>query len=144
MPDVIDEAYVNQVLAELNRIYGDAGRMVFAAGAITDASMALVESMSTTDEQIFLVGSLDTFANQPALLRDPPGDLVLTVEEILGYSANCLFAEVMLDNSAIAVDPIEPASEFITLTSAPGNATGWLQAGSAISVNDEQPANPCV
>ena len=144
VPDVIDETYVNRVLAELNRIYGDAVRLVYEAGEVTDEAMELVSSMSADFGEIVLITELSGTPENANLLREPPGDIVQTVEQLKSVSSDCVFAVVATDNAALVLNPFALEPSFLTLSRTTENLTGWALVDSAVEVDGGEPPDSCV
>ncbi len=112
IPDVIDEAYVNRVLAALDQIDGDAVRDVVARGTITFESNARVRAIYNDPEYGQQAEGLrDLLAGDSARFKAPPGNRKTTVLRLMHANAECIFAAVKVDFSQVVVSPPSTAPD---------------------------------
>jgi hypothetical protein len=153
IPPVIDEAYVNRVLAGLDAIVGDAVRHVMRTRLLDEEVFYRLRAVSSNDDTFRLkMDGLqdDLLAGMPGY-RAEPGNKTTTVVRLLSASSTCLFAEVQRDFSAVnaagearlstewvALVPIDPARD-----TAKHNATRWMFAYDGFRADLSAPGNPC-
>lgn len=136
VPAVIDAAYVNRVLGGLDQIAGNITREVFRSRSISDQVVQQLRAIYSTDPNVQL--EIDLFQELArsgfASLRDPPGNQVTKVEELITAESRCIFARVSRDLSAVskettgpsprrywvALVPLDPARDVNGL-----NGTSW-------------------
>lgn len=135
-PADIDEAYVEAVLEEHNRVIGDALRLQLEGAdpkEIVDRYNAIyvpeVADLELTD-------ILQMTPEEMASYRSPPGDGQSDVLRVREASPSCIVAEVVQDPEALVVDPPDPFDAEIVLRRAPDghsslNPTAWLSEGLA-------------
>lgn len=139
VPDPIDAAYVERVMAELNGIYGDAARLAKKEQALGEEFKALLRAVYATDEALDV--ALDTWeaeeADGFANLADKPGDPRTRVQSLLLTRRDCIVASVDRDRSPLLkVDPGTPPEQlYVVLVPldasrdpARVNRTGWALA----------------
>lgn len=151
IPEVIDEAYVNRVLAALDQIDGDVLRRVVATGGIDAEVPKMLRAIYNEpqyEEELdairrVLTRGLDKF-------RNPPGNRRTIVARLIEVRADCVFFEGRTDSSAVLkeVDP-EPANEVEIFTLRPTedgadpagiNPTPWSIANAEIIHRGDVPA----
>lgn len=101
VPDVIDAAYVNRVLAELNRIDGDFNRLLVKTHTVEPKARALLRAIfndPALDDEMRSLETLD-YGN----FKRPPGNRRTTVTEVVTGRPTCILAKVTYDFSAVAV-----------------------------------------
>lgn len=115
---MIDEAYVNRVLAALDKVDGDATRSVVSAGQVGPQAGEILRAIYNDPQYVQeLEGLVKTDLSR---LIVPPGNLKRTVNRLVEASANCLRAEVSIDYSQVAKSPPpRPADEVNSLTLRP-------------------------
>ena len=137
-PADIDAAYVERVINEHNRIIGDALRIQLAGG---DA-MEIVDRYNAVFVRRVANGLLtSTFAlseQEIAAMQAQPGDPVSQVLSITSADAECIYAVVKTDYSAVVNEPPDPPVDALILRAdeATGrtselNTTGWISEGLA-------------
>ncbi|MFP5318088.1 MAG: hypothetical protein ACLGI2_07305 [Acidimicrobiia bacterium] len=113
---MIDEAYVNRVLAGLDAIVGDVVRMVVQTKTIPREAVDRLKAVYATDSLLDRI--LDSLSRDVAFrlptYRSEPGNKKSGVVELLSGSASCLFAKVSRDYSEVAANPT------------PGERTEWV------------------
>ena len=153
VPEVIDEAYVNRVLAGLDRVVGDIVRIVVATKTIPPEA---VERLRTVYLGDLLQLKIDLFQDDMfdyfRSYRENPGNRKVTVTELIAASPSCIFAEVRKDISAVTSDPNPDIStQWVQLvpldqTVDPNdfNPTGWGFEYEGFRRDLSQPDNQCV
>lgn len=137
VPPAIDAAYVDRVLVELNRVYGDVGRDVLSSGGLDRPKLDLLRAIY--NDPLFEL-QVEQFAtiprDDPAIYKQPIGDRTMVTEEVITARQDCVFVRVLLDVSAVAAEPPPRQPMYITLRpTQPGadparvNATGWSMSG---------------
>ncbi len=103
VPAVIDEAYVNRVLAALDQIRGEAVRRFVAVGQV-DADVGIALRSIYNDPQYVqeLEGLVKTDRSR---LKTPPGNRRTTATRVLHGQQTCILAEVSIDFSEVAQAP---------------------------------------
>lgn len=153
IPPVISVEYLNAVLSRLNRVQGDAIRIVVSTGQLpvqaTDRIRALYNDPLYTRELRVLSEELGQgFAN----VKHPPGDRVMNVLRILTSSGSCVWLQTQTDYSAATITPDNTVgSEYVALrTKQPGidpsdfNDTPWAFDESDTSASAmPPPQDPC-
>lgn len=107
-PADIDEAYVEAVLAELERINGDALRLAVSEGLsprITELIQSIYTPERAAEELDVLVQEYN--AGLPGVRR-PPGDVAATVSQLLTARRDCIALDGQLDYSAVSETATEP------------------------------------
>lgn len=139
-PDDIDEAYVERVINEHNRIIGDALRIELAGGDAKE----IVDRYNAVFVPEVANGLLTSFfqltPEEMSVVREPPGDPISTVKELRAVGPDCVFAITELDVAPVRRAPPPPALVAVRLTPAPDasssvNVTGWVSGG-ATPVDD--------
>ena len=106
IPDVIDAAYVNRVLAALYRIDGDALREVLGSMVVGRAPIDLMaQAFSSPQLEVKLEDLMLVLDDDPAIYKVPPGDRRVTVESLALVSPTCIVALVKSDFSDVVVNP---------------------------------------
>jgi hypothetical protein len=152
IPPVIDEAYVNRVLAGLDHAVGDAVRRVVRTKLIDEDIFNRFKAAYAGDAyqlQLNLV-QRDLLTGFKGY-KDVPGDQKTTVARLITVRQSCIFAEVLKDFSSIAVTPSGVLStEWIALvpvgaTTEAGNynPTPWMFAYDGFRQDRSQPPDPC-
>lgn len=114
-PADIDEAYVEAVLTELERINGDALRLAVSEG-LSPAVSDLILSVFNADLAVLQVQILvEDYSNGFAGIRRPPGDVAASVSAISVARRDCISANVILDFSAVATNGVEASPTRIEL-----------------------------
>jgi hypothetical protein len=152
VPPVIDEAYVNRVLAGLDKAVGDVVRLVVSSRTISPAAIERLEAFYIGDAlqlqvDLFQNDMFDRFAGY----RESPGDQVTTVTKLIDASDSCIFAEVHKDLSAVSLNPNPRfAKQWVALVpAAPGhdrsgvNKTRWVFLYDGFRQDFTAPASPC-
>ncbi|MEA2716021.1 MAG: hypothetical protein QOI99_338 [Actinomycetota bacterium] len=152
IPPVIDEAYVNRVLAGLDHAVGDVVRLVVSSKTIPPEAIERLKAIYVDDEQFQFELQLfqaDLRGGFKAV-KPSPGNRATTVLEIMSTRPDCIFARVDMDTSAVTLAP-NPAfrTRWIAIVprlagiSAPGNETGWGVVYEGFPPDQSTPSNPC-
>lgn len=151
IPPVIDEAYVNRVLAGLDHSTGDVVRLVVETRVISqeavDRVSALYAQEGLTQDKVELLRD-DLNQGFPGL-RIPTGNPRSAVIEILAASEQCIFVAVDRDYSELNDRPVDlPSREWIAIqrtSDTPGvfNPTGWEYIYEGFESGGLRPNNPC-
>ncbi len=151
VPAMIDEAYVNRVLAGLERALGDVTRLIVGSLNLPPEAIDRLKVLYLDDGLLQLV--VDGF--QKDLLRGlegirpNPGDRRTTVIELLSVTPGCLFARVRTDASAVVTTPNATYEQWIGLVpldaSPPTtfNATNWGFVYEGANPDRSAPEDPC-
>jgi hypothetical protein len=151
IPAVIDEAYVERVLNALNKIEGDAARVIVREQAVVPEAAAILRAVylrAELNDQLRLWN--DAIEKGLDALRDPPGDRRTAVHRVLSARPECIFVEVRDDYSAVLDAPQPPAPNFFALAprsaeqdAAARNPTPWMISLDQVSSDGAPPVNPC-
>ena len=152
VPFVIDEAYVNRVLAGLNGLIGDAVRLVVRTKLIDEEVFYRFQAAYVGDFLQLQLDHLqrDLFANFPGA-REVPGDKKTTVVRLITIEPSCIFAEVSKDFSAVVDRPDStPSTQWVALVPlehgkdpANYNPTPWMFIYDGFQEDRSQPPDPC-
>lgn len=154
VPEVIDEAYVNRVLAALYRIDGDVLRRVVADGEVPSDARRMLRAMYNDPQfELEFQGTLKTVARGLDRFKRPPGDRKTEVVKLMTARPDCIFVEVTVDFSDVVVSPPAATGDthFLALQpTQPGadpqeiNKTAWSIAYTEIVKKGEAPQEqPC-
>jgi len=106
VPEVIDEAYVNRVLAALYRVDGDALRRVVASGMVDAESRKILRAVYNDPQfELEFDGLTKTFAKGLERYKTPPGDRRTTVTKLRTAQPDCIFVETEVDFSEVVKSP---------------------------------------
>ncbi|HEX7167976.1 MAG TPA: hypothetical protein VF230_13445 [Acidimicrobiales bacterium] len=151
IPAVIDEAYAQKVVNELDRIDGAATRIVVSEGRFTEDAathVAAVYLQPELDEQLRLW--TDDVRDGLEEYLAPPGDVRSTVTRVLVAKPGCIQVEVDRDFSDVARDADKSALSFMTLLPKNGsqdrrslNATPWMVAAAVTNTTAPPPHDAC-
>lgn len=116
IPEVIDAAYVDRVLVELNKVYGDVVRKIRATGRYERSDL---DPLRAIFNDPLLESQVTQFAtivsHDPALYKQPIGDRTIAVKELLTVGPDCIYAKAVFDTSAVAADPPPVREKYIVL-----------------------------
>jgi len=153
-PAVVDEAYVNRVLAGLDQVVGEALRIARRNKAITPEVDELLRAIYTDARAALplnrqLIG--DAAARVSDNIRPELGNQVSTVSELLSVRYDCIFARVHRDLSPlvyrpnpdlvvqwVGLTPLDPQRDPRHL-----NPTPWAYLYDGFPSNHRQPPDPC-
>jgi hypothetical protein len=153
VPPVIDEAYVNRVLAALDQADGDVLRMVVSTKTIPPEVIERLKALYVGEELLQLqvdVLQSDLF-NRLDGYKPVPGNKRTNVTRLITARPSCIFAEVSRDFSEVAVSP-DPrlAKQWIglvpmdsTLDRRAYNRTTWIYIYEGFPNDGSEPEDPC-
>lgn len=151
VPAVIDEAYVNRVLAGLEQAVGQVTRLIVGSRSLPPEVLDRLKVIYLDDGLLQFV--LDIY--QTDLLngfegvRPNPGNRVTTVIELLSVDQRCVFAKVRTDASAVSLKSgaiYEQWIGIVPIDVAPPtsfNATTWGFIYEGADENHSAPSDPC-
>jgi hypothetical protein len=159
VPEVVDVAYVNRVLAGLDQVTGDIVRLVVAAKAIPREALERLQAIYVDDPanpdslvQLAINGIEASMLNGFADTKEQPGNTVTRVTELISASQSCIFAKVEQDYSAVSsgppprirhhwvgLVPLDPTNDPRHY-----NPTSWVFEVNGVRPDMSQPGNPCV
>lgn len=152
IPPVIDEAYVNRVLAGLDQAVGDVTRMILAAEKITNEAADRVMALYIGDALVLkLQGYQRDVLGHFVGYRETLGNKQTTVIELISGRPDCIFAKVNRDVSAISQQP-DPGLSTLwvglvpldrTTPTASYNTIGWVYTSEGFLQDLSAPPNPC-
>ncbi len=152
VPAVIDEAYVNRVLAGLDAAMGDATRLIIRTRTITQEAYDRLKALYANNQllQLVLDALQDEMRSGFVDYKPNPGNKLTTVNQILTATPQCIFVRVHRDYSAVAVDPTAVNPQWVSLKPLERerdpkkyNPTPWGVVYDGFTRDRSQPANPC-
>lgn len=153
IPTVIDEAYVNAVLAALDEVNGQAVRLIVAEKFVTPEAADLLNAIYSDDRFTIQVDVwIDSIADDPSLsaIKPDPGNRRTTVRRLIGASSDCIWMAVERDHSASSTNPVPPREEYMLLHSLDRsndphhlNPTPWMIAAEGTRPDGSEPPNLC-
>ena len=152
VPEVIDAAYVNRVLAGLDAAVGDVVRMVVAAGHVTPESLDRLKTLYQGEAfsqrvNSFTADSAEGFSDY----KPNPGNRRTTVSELITARPRCIFTRVIRDFSAVGTSPdAELSDQYVGLEPLDPrddpnghNPTNWIMIYDGFVRSRSRPPNPC-
>lgn len=152
VPAVIDEAYVNRVLAGLDQVVGDAVRLLVQTKTLDEGVFSRLKAVSSGDVlQLKLDGLQRDLLIGMSRYQPNPGNKVTLVQRLLSVSPSCLFAEVTKDFSAVNISGDSNLStQWVGLVPSPAgtdfenyNPTRWIYIYDGLTGDRSQPSDPC-
>jgi len=152
VPAVIDEAYVNRVLAGLDQVVGDAIRLLAQRRLLDEDVYYRLRAVSSGDVfQLKLDGLQTDLLGGMSGYPESPGNKLTTVSRVISASSSCIFAEVLKDFSAVNADGASNLSrQWIALVpldpprdAGSYNPTRWMFIYDGFSPDRTEPPNPC-
>ncbi len=145
VPAVIDVAYLNRVLAELDHIDGDAYRDARAMNAVTPRYLELERSIRADDTEVALNTKIlqAELGRNWANVRTPLGDRHTKVLKMISAPAPCIFATVTIDLDDYTVSPVKfPPWSIALLSASPttDNPTHWVLAEDGFNPDGSTPS----
>lgn len=115
VPDDLTDAYVAAVLAEWERLLGEAYRTSVAAGAITFETAEIVNVIAIDQAQEALYETLEaeaeaSFDGQPSFTQRGARQVVDV--EVVDTGQGCVVAVAELDVTEVLVEPDEPTTDI--------------------------------
>lgn len=152
VPAVIDEAYLNEVLKALNKVDGDAMRLIVQEEDLVRPALDQLAAIYHEEE---FNSQLRSWGRQLqeglTTFRRPPGDKVNTVVRIISSRADCVYTETKEDYSAVSTSAGAPITMFIALQPKLANSdqqgfntTAWMISLVGVAPDGTDPGlNPC-
>lgn len=125
VPEVIDVAYVNRVLAGLDQAVGEVVRLVVKTKTIPPEAVERLKALYVGEFlQLTIDGFQKDMRNGFAGYQASPGNKKTTVAGLRSARSDCIFAEVRRDFSEVSLDPNPQLStQWVALTQS-GNSDG--------------------
>jgi hypothetical protein len=152
VPAVIDEAYVNRVLAGLDQAVGDVTRLVVSSRTIPREAVERLKALYVGRSlQLSVDLYQDDIFNNFEGYRESPGNQATTLVRLIDVNPGCIFAQVNTDFSAVSLYP-DPALSNAWVALVPlddsqdpngYNPTRWAFASEGFRKDLSQPENPC-
>ena len=153
VPERIDEAYLNAVLAALDAVDGEATRIIVRTKRFPPEAADLLNAIYS-DEALESEAEVwfEAIGRDPELggLKPDPGRRITTVERIISATPACVWMAVKRDYSQTDLDPGPHRTEYVALhpldrTNDPGgrNPTPWMITTDGFRSDGSEPANPC-
>jgi hypothetical protein len=151
IPPVIDEAYVNRVLAALDHSVGETVRHTVRAKVMDEEVFYRLKAAYIGDAfQLQLEVLQDALLTDFQGYREVPGDRTTVVSRLVTVDKSCVFAEVTRDYSAYAVGQSQPSLQWVALMPLEAsrnqfayNPTPWVVSYDGFREDRSQPPNPC-
>ncbi len=152
VPTVIDEPYLNEVLKALNKVDGDAMRLIVQEEDLVPPALDRLAAIYHEEE---FNSQLRSWGRQLqeglTTFRRPPGDKVNTVVRIISSRSDCVYTETKEDYTAVSTSAGAPLMMFIALqpklptSDKHGfNATPWMISLVGVAPDGTDPGlNPC-
>ena len=115
LPAAIDAAYVERVLAELDRVQGDVLRRIVETGTFAHDDGTPLRAVFNDPEMTGQTQAFASLVDRLDAVRRPPGDNRSTVVRLLTARPDCVYAETTVDVSATVVDPPPPRTTWVAL-----------------------------
>ncbi|MGH9856804.1 MAG: hypothetical protein ACRD4B_03070, partial [Acidobacteriota bacterium] len=153
VPEVIDAAYVNRVLAGLDLVMGDANRALLRARTLTADVYDRLRAIYARNSLLQLVVDAieDEIRKGFSGYRPDPGNRVTTVTRAITAQSTCIFVSVQRDYSAMSPGPNSPDLQWVALTPLERsrdphgyNPTSWAMIYDGFTADRSQPENPCL
>ena len=152
VPAVIDEAYVNRVLAGLDATLGDVTRLVMRTKTIPPEAYQRLRAIYGTDDLLQLI--IDSIQSDlrrgMSGYRSDPGNRVSSATQIVSGTSRCVFAQIQRDYVAVSTNPITINPQWVALkpedsSRDPGghNPTSWAFVYDGFPQDRSAPTNPC-
>jgi hypothetical protein len=150
VPAVIDEAYLNRVLAALDQAFGDVVRMVVSTKTLSPEAIQRLQALYVGDAlnlqfQLFQADILNGLTGYKAA----PGNVKTKATKLITVRPECVFAQVSRDYAEVSVKP-DPrlGTQWVAIVprnNHPGeyNETPWLYIYDGFSKTFSRPADPC-
>jgi hypothetical protein len=150
VPAVIDEPYVNRVLAGLDHAMGEVTRMVVREESISQEAISRLKALYAGDYLNLTLASFEAdLRNGLSTYREKPGDRTTVVTQLISTSPSCVFAEVSRDYSAASnlpsvVEVVQWIAIQPTVSQFPDyNPTRWMLLYDGYDKGRVAPSNPC-
>ena len=153
IPENIDEPYLNAVLAALDKVDGDALRIIYETKRLPPEAADLLNAIYSDDwfkEETTLW--FQSLARDPELkgIRPDPGNRKTVVERVISASRTCVWIAASRDLSAVNVDPGPSRTQYIHLQPLDQandpkkvNPTSWMINEDGYRSDGQEPSDPC-
>lgn len=153
IPETIDAAYLNAVLAALDEVDGQATRLIYAEKRFTPEAADLLNAVyddAETDRHAN--GWITALAQDPELrsIKPDPGNRKTTVSRLITVTPVCVWVAVERDHSLDSVNPEPPRVEYVALrpldkSNDPKNRnrTAWMITADGFNPDGSEPGNQC-
>ena len=153
VPAVIDEAYVNRVLAGLDAALGDVLRIIMRTRTIPPEAYDRLKAIyaDPTFLQVKIDGYQRDIREQFKSYQPAPGNRASSVSRILSALPSCIFVEIRRDYSAVGLNPLaQLEKQWVGLTPRDTsrdpygyNPTAWAFIYDGFPPDRSQPLDPC-
>jgi hypothetical protein len=150
VPEVIDIAYVNRVLAGLDAVMGDVVRLVVKTKTIPPEAYDRLRAIYGDDEwlQLRVDGFQEDLRTGVEGYRPEPGNERTVVAQLLSTTPTCVFAKVLRDSSAMVANAGSLSTQWVALIRAHAsegsiNPTGWVYTYDGFPQDRSEPPNRC-
>lgn len=153
IPAVIDEPYLNRVLAALDEVDGMATRVIVAHKELVPEAAEILNAIYSDHEFTEQVDVwLNTLGRDPQLsgIRSDPGPRQTTVERLIVSSPRCVWLAVRRDYSATAAASTRASTEYVSLRPKGAsndpthrNPTAWMIHVDGFNEDGSEPENQC-
>ncbi|MGI8685582.1 MAG: hypothetical protein ACR2MO_10935 [Acidimicrobiales bacterium] len=153
IPQKIDEAYLNAVLAALDEVDGQAVRLIYATKQFTPEAADLVNAIYSDEETNRRAnGWFSALAEDHELrsIKPNPGNRKTTVSRLITTMPACVWMAVERDHALDSVDPGPPRIEYVALrpldrSNDPKgrNPTAWMITSDGFNPDGSEPGNQC-
>lgn len=153
IPEVIDEPYLNRVLAALDEVDGKATRVIVQHKDLVPEAAEILNSIYSDEEFTEQADVwLDTLDNDPSLagIRPDPGNRKTVVDRLITSSPTCLWIAVRRDYSMTATKPKGVSKEYVALRPKDTsndpighNPTAWMISVDGYNEDGSEPENQC-
>ena len=153
IPPVIDEPYLNAVLAALDEVDGEATRLIYAQKKLTPEAVDLLNAIYSdeeTDRQANIwIEAIVGDPEMKGIIANPRGRTT-TVERLISASPTCVFIAARRDYSQVAVNSTPGPLEYLVLrrldrSNDPSgrNRTAWMITADGYREDQAEPSDPC-
>ena len=153
VPERIDEAYLNAVLAALDAVDGEATRIIVRTKRFPPEAADLLNAIYS-DEEFARQAELwfASLSHDPALagIRPEPGPRKSTVDRAIDISPGCVWMAIRRDYSAVNFVPGPEETRYLALqpldrSNDPKqrNATPWMITYDGLLDDETEPSKPC-
>lgn len=153
IPQSIDEAYLNAVLAALDEVDGEATRIIVATKRFPPEAANLLNAIYSDERfQVQADAWFEALGEDPELgsIKAEPGNRRTEVQRIITASHSCVWMAVERDHSASSVTQSPPRTEYIALRPldesndrAGQNPTAWMITADGFNEDGSEPGNQC-
>ncbi len=152
VPAVIDESYVNKVLAGLDHAVGDVTRQVLLEGSVTSGVKARLAGLYLADVLPLKIALFETVVQRGLSgYKENPGDRHSVVTELISVRPTCIFVRILSDGSEVVKVP-DPrvAVQWVALVPRTEqdpqgyNPTPWVFAYEGFDQGFAEPEDQCL